>query len=177
VRSDGRTGEKPFDGINQAGGIMFKAMRRDEKLLTEEEAHAILLEGDEGVLATVGEDDYPYAVPLNYALHAGCIYFHCARSGHKLDNIRHNPKVSFCVVGSSQVVPAKFSTIFESVVLFGIAEEVDGEDKKAGLDALIRKYAGDHLAAGKKYIDSAFEKTRVFRIRITHLTGKGAIKS
>jgi uncharacterized protein len=156
---------------------MFKPMRRDEKQLTEEEALAILLAGKEGVLATVGADDYPYALPLNYALHEGCIYFHCARSGHKLDNIRHNPKVSFCVVAGSEVVPAKFSTKFESVVLFGIAEEVDGEEKAAGLLALIEKYAGDHLAAGEKYIQAAFEKTRVFRIRINHLTGKGTIKS
>jgi uncharacterized protein len=152
---------------------MFKAMRRNEKQLTEEEARTILLAGEEGVLATVGEDDYPYAVPLNYAFHAGCIYFHCARSGHKLDNIRHNPKVSFCVVGGSEVVPAKFSTKFQSVVLFGIAEEVAGEAKMAGLDALIRKYAFDHLAAGEAYIQADGEKTRVFRIRITHLTGKG----
>ncbi|MEJ2638275.1 MAG: pyridoxamine 5'-phosphate oxidase family protein [Desulfosarcinaceae bacterium] len=153
---------------------MFKAMRRNEKKLTEEEALAILATGEEGVLATVGADNYPYAIPLNYAFHDGCIYFHCAPSGHKLDNIRHNPKVSFCVVGSSEVVPAKFSTKFESVVLFGIAEEVAGVEKKAGLDALIRKYAGNHLAAGEKYIQAAGEKTRVFRIRIAHLSGKGA---
>jgi nitroimidazol reductase NimA-like FMN-containing flavoprotein (pyridoxamine 5'-phosphate oxidase superfamily) len=154
---------------------MFKAMRRNEKQLTEEEALAILLAGELGVLATVGEDDCPYAVPLNYALHEGCIYFHCARTGHKLDNIRHNPKVSFCVVGGSEVVPEKFSTKFESVVLFGIAEEVAGEEKKAGLDALIRKYAFEHLAAGEAYIQAAGEKTRVFRIRIDHLTGKGTV--
>ena len=153
---------------------MFKAMRRDEKQLTEKEVRAILLAGEEGVLATVGSDDYPYAVPLNYAYHEGCIYFHCARSGHKLDNIRHNPKVSFCVVTASEVIPAKFSTKFESVVLFGIAEEVEGEEKKAGLDALIRKSAADHLAAGEEYIQAAGEKTRVIRINITHLSGKGA---
>lgn len=153
---------------------MFKAMRRGEKQLTEEEAIDVLLAGEEGILATVGEDGYPYAVPLNYAFHAGCIYFHCARSGHKLDNIRHNPKVSFCVVGSSEVIPAKFNTKYKSVVLFGVAEEVAGEEKKAGLDALIRKYAGDHLAAGEEYIQAAGEKTRVFRIRIEHLSGKGA---
>jgi uncharacterized protein len=152
---------------------MFKPMRRDEKQLSEQEALAVLMAGQEGVLATVGEDDYPYAVPLNYALHAGCVYFHCARSGHKLDNIRHNPKVSFCVVTDSEVIPAKFSTKFRSVVLFGIAEEVAGEEKKAGLDVLIRKYAGDHLADGEKYIQAAGEKTRVFRIKIDHLSGKG----
>jgi hypothetical protein len=154
---------------------MFKAMRRNEKQLTEEEALAILLAGELGVLATVGEDDCPYAVPLNYALHEGCIYFHCARTGHKLDNIRHNPKVSFCVVGDSEVVPAKFSTKYKSVILFGIAEEVVGEEKKAGLDALIRKYAPDHLAAGEAYIQADGEKTRVIRIRIDHLTGKGTV--
>lgn len=153
---------------------MFRAMRRDEKQLTEAQALAILTSAEEGILATVGADNYPYATPLNYAYHEGCIYFHCARAGHKLDNIRHNPKVSFCVFTDTEVLAAKFSTRFKSVVVFGIAEEVEAGEKEAGLDALIHKYARDHQAAGAKYIRDAGGKTRVFKIRIEHMTGKGA---
>jgi len=154
---------------------MFREMRREDKLLSEAEAVEILMAGEEGVLATVGKDDYPYAVPLNYAYHEGCIYFHCARSGHKIDNLRHNHRVSFCVVRDTSVVAAKFSTKFRSAVVFGIAEEVAGAEKEAGLFALVRKYSRDHLTAGEKYIRNAGEKTRVFRIRIERLTGKAAV--
>ena len=31
------------------------------------------------------DEDYPYTVPMNYVYSEGHIYFHCARSGHKLD--------------------------------------------------------------------------------------------
>lgn len=154
---------------------MFREMRREDKLLSEAEAVEILTAGEEGVLATVGADGYPYAVPLNYAYHQGCIYFHCARSGHKIDNLRHNPRVSFCVVQDARIVAAKFSTQFRSAVVFGMAEEVAGSEKAAGLLALVRKYARDHLAAGETYIRNAGEKTRVFRIKIERVTGKAAV--
>jgi nitroimidazol reductase NimA-like FMN-containing flavoprotein (pyridoxamine 5'-phosphate oxidase superfamily) len=153
---------------------MFQTMRRDEKQLTEAESLAVLVSAEEGVLATVGRDGYPYATPLNFAYHEGCIYFHCARSGHKIDNIRHNAKVSFCVFKDTEIVAAKFTTKFKSVVVFGIAEEVDAEEKEAGLFALVRKYSSAHMAAGEKYIRSAGDQTRVFRIKIAHMTGKGA---
>jgi nitroimidazol reductase NimA-like FMN-containing flavoprotein (pyridoxamine 5'-phosphate oxidase superfamily) len=154
--------------------LMFRAMRRDEKQLTEAQALALLTSAEEGILATVGADEYPYAIPLNYAYHEGCIYFHCARSGHKLDNIRHNPKVSFCVFADTEVLAAKFSTKFKSVVVFGVAEEVEAEEKEAGLLALIYKYAPTHQTAGEKYIRDAGDKTRVFKIKIEQMTGKGA---
>ena len=153
---------------------VFKEMRRDEKQMTPEAALEILKTAEVGVLATVGADGYPYALPLNYVYvnQENSLYFHCALTGHKLDNIRHNPKVSFCVYGDSEVLPAKFSTRFESVVVFGTAEVVAGAEKEAGLYALVRKYAADHMAAGEKYIRSASDKTCVVRIRIAHISGK-----
>ena len=35
-----------------------------------------------------GEDGYAYGVPLNYVYVDNSIYFHCAKEGHKLDNIK-----------------------------------------------------------------------------------------
>ena len=151
---------------------MFKKMRRKEKQLSEEAMKEILIQVEEGVLATVGADGYPYAVPLNYVYHNDCIYFHCAKTGHKLDNIEHNAKVSFCVMTDTQIIPEDFSTKFKSVIVFGNAIEVLGAEKKEGLLALIHRYSKDYLEAGKKYIDNAGDKTRVFKIEIDHMTGK-----
>ena len=67
---------------------MFPAMRRKKQLLSQEETAAVLARGSSGVLALAGENGYPYAVPLSYVYDGGRLYFHCARSGHKLDAIR-----------------------------------------------------------------------------------------
>lgn len=153
---------------------MFREMRRKEKKLSDKEAIEILNSGEEGVLATIGKDSYPYAVPLNYAYHNNGIYFHCARSGHKIDNMNHNSKVSFCVVKDTQIIPEEFSTNFKSVVLFGKAQELLGDEKQEGLMVLVRRLSSDHVKAGEKYIKNAMDQTRVFKINIEHISGKVA---
>jgi len=151
---------------------MFRELRRKEKMMPEEETLEVLKNGQEGVLATLGEDGYPYAVPLNYACHNGNIYFHCAKTGHKIDNIAHNTKVSFCVVADAEIIPEEFSTRFRSVIAFGNAVEVFEDEKRAGLLALLQRYSSEYIAEGKKYIASDTNKIKVFKIEIEHITGK-----
>jgi hypothetical protein len=151
---------------------MFREMRRKEKQLSVEATIEVLTKGEDGVLATIGADTYPYAVPLNYVYHNDYIYFHCAKSGHKIDNIAHHSKVSFCVVNEAEIIPDDFNTKFKSVVVFGTAIEVFDREKEEGLLALVQRFSKDHLEAGKKYIQTAADKTRVFKIKIEHMTGK-----
>lgn len=155
---------------------MFREISNKKKVLPAEEAEEILVSGQEGVLATVGEDGYPYATPLNYVYHNGSIYFHCALKGHKLDNISFNPKVSFCVYVDTELLPSKFSTKFRSVVVFGRAEEVEGDEKKEALVALVHRFSPGHVPAGEKYIRNDMDKTRVIKINIEHKTAKGRIE-
>ena len=148
---------------------MFKNMRRKERQSTEECAVAILEKCEYGVLATVSQDGYPYGVPLSYIYKDAGIYFHSAVVGHKLDNIAANRNVSFCVVGEKQSLPEKFTTSYESVVVFGQASQVTGEEKKA---ALLAKYSPAYLEKGKAYIENSEDKTTVIKITIEHMTGK-----
>jgi uncharacterized protein len=152
---------------------MISKMRRKKKQLSEEKTIEVLVSCAEGVLATAGPDNSPYAVPLNYVYHKGSIYFHCADKGHKIDNIEHNSKVSFCVMKDTRVIPEKLTTKFKSVILFGEIQEVFDEEKEAGLLALVHRFSSDHLDAGKAYIEKLFDKTKVFKINIEHMTGKG----
>ena len=78
---------------------MFRPMRRIRQQLSQAECDAILQKCSSGVLAVAGDDGYPYTVPMSYLYQDGRLYFHCAKSGHKLDAVRREPKVSFCVVG------------------------------------------------------------------------------
>ena len=154
---------------------MFREMRRMDKAMNHEAAIELLHNCEYGTLSTIGSDGYPYGVPLNYAYKDNAIYFHCATEGHKLDNIVENSKVSLCVVGDTELIPEKFSTKYESVIVFGRANLVtDDNEKKAALLILIEKYAPDYTESGKKYISNDFNKTKVVRINIDHITGKKA---
>jgi nitroimidazol reductase NimA-like FMN-containing flavoprotein (pyridoxamine 5'-phosphate oxidase superfamily) len=151
---------------------MFRGMRRQDRQLENSEVIELFEKGEYGVLSSVGEDGYAYGVPLSYAYSDGSIYFHSATEGQKLDNIRNNSKVSFCVIGGTEVLAAKFSTKYESVIAFGIAEVIEGEEKMKGLMALVEKYSPEFMEAGRKYAMNDEGKTKVVKIKIEHMTGK-----
>lgn len=152
---------------------MFREMRRKDKQISTEQAIEILKRCSYGVLSLVGENGYGYGVPLNYVYVDNKIYFHSAKRGYKLDSIKCNNKVSFCVVGKAEILPDKFDTKYESVIAFGKAEEVDGDEKYFALMEMIKKYSKDFLDKGRKYIEDAGSQTRIFKINIEHITGKG----
>ena len=113
----------------------FRDIRRSDRALTEEQAREILTRAEHGVLATVGTDGWPYAVPVNHVLAGDVLYIHCAQEGHKLENIAHEERVSFCAVASARVLPASLSTLYESAIVFGRAAVVtdpDGETTGSG---------------------------------------------
>jgi nitroimidazol reductase NimA-like FMN-containing flavoprotein (pyridoxamine 5'-phosphate oxidase superfamily) len=147
-------------------------MRRADRALTEEESLEILQKGEYGILSTVSPDGQPYGVPVSFAYAEQGLYFHCAVEGHKLENLTLNPRVSFCVVGQTEVLPDKFATRYESAIIFGRAVEVSGDEKHAGLTELLKKYSPEFLEKGEHYIESDIQKTRVFKIEIEALSGK-----
>ena len=100
------------------------------------------------------------------------IYFHCALEGHKLEILANNGRVSFCVVGKTEVLPDKFATRYESVIVTGRATEVFGVEKLLGLKGLLLKYSADFIAEGMKYIDAQGAQTRVFRVSMDSFSGK-----
>jgi nitroimidazol reductase NimA-like FMN-containing flavoprotein (pyridoxamine 5'-phosphate oxidase superfamily) len=150
----------------------MRNVRRIDRESGTHEAVELLSNCEYGVLSTVGNDGQPYGVPLSYTYKNNCIYFHCALVGHKTENIGNNPKVSFCVVGSTTVLPEKFATEYESAVAFGIASEVFGAERYNALLLLLEKYAPEFIEEGKKYIDQKNQATKVFKIEIDHISGK-----
>lgn len=151
---------------------MFREMRRQDRKTSEEQAYRILEAGEYGVLSTTCSNGYAYGVPLSYAYHNGNIYFHCAVEGQKLDNIKFNNKVSFCVVGKTEVLPGNFSTKYESAIVFGKASEVFDDEKKEALVAILRKYSPQFMEKGMEYIKNDSSKAKVIKIEIEHIAGK-----
>lgn len=148
-------------------------MRRSDRQMSEDQALKLLAEGEYGILTTIGEDGFPYGVPISYAYSAGHLYFHSATEGKKLRNIAFNPKIQFVVVGETEVLDSKFSTNFESVMAFGTAEEItEPEAKIKALMLLVEKYSPGFEASGEAYAKGSGHKTRVIRMKIEHVTGK-----
>lgn len=152
---------------------MFYTMRKKERELPKEEARTLLEQGEYGVLSTVGADGMPYGVPMNYALVGDTIYMHgVAGTGHRWDNLQQNANACFTVVGDTQVLPEKFSTIYASAIAFGTVSQAD--DPVAGLIALAEKYSPDFMEKGKTYATGSVSKgdVAVYALHIQHLTGK-----
>ena len=155
---------------------MHKEMRRKDRKLSEEITEKLLDQSIYGILSTSDPDSYPYGTPLNYVYSDGNIYFHCAKdTGLKIENIKKNSKVSFTVVGYTNVLSHEFAMEYESAVAFGNAKEVFDDEKGKALKALIMKYSLDYKDEGMKYIDKFYEKTSVYKIEIDFVTGKGRI--
>ena len=154
---------------------MFREMRRKKQQLSPEICEDILTRGTSGVLALLGDDDYPYAVPISYVYDGAKLYFHCAKSGHKLDAIRKSSKASFCVIGQDQVVAEKYTTLFRSVIAFGQVRvlEDDGE-KRAALEALGERFNPGQPESLEKVIAATWNSVCVLELEIEHLTGKEA---
>lgn len=152
---------------------MFRDLRRKDRALNVDDISRILENSEFGIFATVGCDGYPYGAPVSFVYHNNSVYFHCAmNTGHKLENIKNNDKVCFTVVGKTEVLAEKFSTKYESVVLFGRAAEIFDEEKENALQQLVMKYSPDFLEKGKKYIEDENHLTSVIKIEIEHITGK-----
>ena len=154
----------------------FRKMRRFRQLLPEEETIGILKEGTSGVLACSGDNGYTYAVPLSYVYDNGCIYFHTAQTGHKIDAMAACEKVSFCVIGQDLIVPEEVTTYFRSAIVFGRARILEGEEKMRAARKLADKYASSCPEAIEKDIRDNYDSMHMVEIRIEHMTGKQAIE-
>jgi nitroimidazol reductase NimA-like FMN-containing flavoprotein (pyridoxamine 5'-phosphate oxidase superfamily) len=153
----------------------FRGMRRKDRQVFDDLITEILEKGEYGILSVHGENGYPYGVPLNYAYFDGSIYFHCTKTGHKLDAIKSNDKVSFCVVSETGLIPEKFSTKYKSVIAFGKAAFVSGEEKTNALMALIFKYSAEYKESGRDYVKKEQAATEIVKIKIDHITGKARL--
>lgn len=150
-------------------------MRRKDRAISEAETFALLDRGQWGVLATADGEGIPLATPLSYVLLDGAIYFHCAKTGHKLDNIKARPSVCFSVVGPTQpaLIDGNFTTYYESALVHGTAAPVyDEAERRRVLLALCEKYMPGHTPEAETAISHSSGITQVIRIAIHRVSGK-----
>jgi len=155
---------------------MFRTMRRFKQQISEEECIRILQEEKRGILSMHGEDGYPYGIPMNhwYNPENGKLYFHCAKTGHKLDAIRKNDKVSYCVYDQGFRKDGDWALNIRSVVVFCRARIVDdAEDdlRRRIAVGLCRKFTDDEAFLQKELVN-AMPRAAFLELTPDHMTGK-----
>ena len=155
----------------------FREMRRKRQQLSEEESISILKKATAGTLALLGDDNYPYAVPISYVYADGRLYFHSALSGHKVDAIRKGDKASFCVIEQDDVQPKKYTTFFRSVIAFGRIHIIEDEQEKLKMARVLgNRYNPNDGESLQKELEQGLSRMLMIRFDIEHLTGKEAIE-
>lgn len=149
-------------------------MLRPKQQLSRGECIELLKNEPRGVLSVLGDDDYPYGLPMDhyYCEADGRLYFHCGRTGHKLDAIRRHDKVSFCVYDSGYRKEGDWALTIRSVIVFGRVELVEDREKAIAMTRqLSYKYTDDEAYIDYelgKYADSFV----CFALTPEHICGK-----
>lgn len=151
---------------------VFHKMRRFNQQLPEEECISILKGEPRGVLAVHGEDGYPYALPIDYIYDGGKIYFHCAKEGYKLDALRQNNKVSFCVYDKGYKKDGEWALNIRSVIIFGSIRFIEEQEETV---SHVRKLALKYYPtaeAVEEEIRKSGNRVQILELTIAHMTGK-----
>lgn len=153
---------------------MFRPMRRFKQQLSREDCLELLQREKRGVLSLIGDEGYPYGVPLDfwYNPQNGCLYFHCAPEGHKIDAMDRCDKVSFCVCSQGEPIEGDWALKFRSVIVFGRLSRVeDPKNIRQALTALAEKFTDDQ-AYIQKEIQTYAHRVQCLVLRPEQITGK-----
>lgn len=149
-------------------------LRRQDRQMDKASAVELLKNGEYGILSMITNEGKPYGIPISYVWDGeNSVYVHAAREGKKLRCIEKSNAFSFCVVGKTNVIPEKFSTNFESIILTGEANIIrDDEERMKALLLLVKKYSSGHMEEGKVYAENSSFKTEIIRLDISEWSGK-----
>lgn len=161
--------------ITDGGEVaVFRPMRRFKQQVSEAECIRILQQERRGVLSMLGEDGYPYGIPMDhwYCSEDGKLYFHGAKVGHKIDSISRCDKVSYCVYDGGYRKEGEWARNVTSVVVFGrISLVTDVEKARTICEHLCRRFTDDE-AYIQTELRSALARVQCLELSIDHMTGK-----
>lgn len=153
---------------------MFRKMRRFKQEISKEECIDILINEKRGVLSVIGDDGYPYGIPLNhyYDKNENCIYFHGAKEGHKIDAIKNNNKVSYCVFEKGIKRENHWSYDVRSVIVFGKAHFIEDIDECIKISSALWWKFGTDKNELEEEIKHSASRVLCIKVEIEHISGK-----
>ncbi|MBQ3418459.1 MAG: pyridoxamine 5'-phosphate oxidase family protein [Ruminococcus sp.] len=152
--------------------MTFRPIRRHKQQLPDEECIRILTEEKRGILALLGDEGYPYTVPLNFVYDNGKIYFHCAKEGHKLDALKSCDKVSFCVYQQEEKTEDDWAYHIRSVIVFGRAKLLTDREEIIEKCRLLGLKYYPNAQDVEKEIEKDGSRAACIELIIEHMTGK-----
>ena len=158
---------------------MFRELARKQKQLPHEECIRILKEETRGILSVLGDDDYPYGMPMNhwYNEDDGKIYFHCGKKGHRLDALKKHDKVSFCTYDKGYRNEGEWAWNVKSVVVFGRMAIIDDLEQIADITRkLSYKFTQDESYIEKEIRESG-PATLLLQLDPEHICGKSVVEA
>lgn len=158
---------------------MFREMRRKKQQLSETEAAEILKECKRGVLSLMGDDGYPYGLPIDYWYDEenGKICFHGAKEGHKIDSIKRSNKASFCVYNDGYRKEGEWALNIKSVIVFGRISEVSDEEYKAKICRNLTLKFTDDEDYIKEELEKYLKRVNCLELSPEHITAKSITES
>lgn len=152
---------------------MFREMVRKNKQITLEDCVQILKSEKRGILSVLGDNGYPYGMPMNHWYDEdGNIYFHCGKAGHRLDSLRNNDKVSYCVYDGGYRGEGEWALKVKSVIVFGRVKTIDDLDTIADITTkLSLKFTQDEEYI-RKEIEAHRHRTLLLKLVPEHISGK-----
>lgn len=153
---------------------MFRELNRKNKELPLEDCVQVLKTETRGVLSVLGDNDYPYGMPMNhwYNEEDGKIYFHCGKIGHRLDSLKKHNKVSFCTYDKGYCNQGEWALNVKSIIVFGTIEIIDDADKIIEITTkLSHKFTLDDTYIQEE-IKMHLQRTLLLQLTPEHICGK-----
>ena len=155
-------------------------MRRSDRVMTKEDTLEVVRNCQWAVLSMVnGKKEYPlglgspYAIPVSPVFLDGCIYFHCALNGHKIDNLKNDNRVCLCCVGQAENDEKAFSVAYTSSLVYARAIEVeDWMEKEKALLAICEKFAPSQKDRMQGCVADQVNHTAIWRLELLDMSGK-----
>ena len=153
---------------------MFRKMRRINQQLSNGECTEILKNEKRGILSLIGDDGYPYGLPIDYIYceENGTICFHGSKAGHKIDAVKRCDKVSFCVCGSGYKNAGEWYLRFKSVIVFGRIRIVDDREKTLDICRRLMLKFNDDTEYAENEIKKHSDNVLCLELVPEHITGK-----
>jgi nitroimidazol reductase NimA-like FMN-containing flavoprotein (pyridoxamine 5'-phosphate oxidase superfamily) len=177
IQADAITGSRSVKGITEAS-MSSPQLRRADRMMSEPRAYDMLARGFSGHVATIGEDGYPYCIPLLYLWMDGEVYVHTGSAkGHFRANVERGPRVCFEIDEPDQVFDyGRFECdsglAYQSVILFGKIRIIeDRAAKQRFCEALMVKYGKPDTDRPKGFFPR-IDAITVYAISVERMTGK-----
>jgi nitroimidazol reductase NimA-like FMN-containing flavoprotein (pyridoxamine 5'-phosphate oxidase superfamily) len=155
-------------------------VRRKDKLMTDPGDLERVLRSAKYVTVAMVDSGRPYLATLSHGYDAenGCLYFHCAPKGRKVDALRADPEVYGQALVDLGYVDGACDHLFETVQFEGRVSFVgDPAEKRHALEVMIGQLEPDpEPVIADQTHERSVAKVTIGRIDVRSLSGKRSAK-